>query len=77
MNEPKNTELEAKIKAYPHLEQVGARCGKVRCEFYGVHNKSGCSKFDDRRLCSKSIKTLRKNKNRSKKRSGIINWSGC
>ena len=50
------------------MDVISKRCGKSICEFYNKHNAiSGCFKFEDRTLCSISMKQRRKNKNKSKR----------
>jgi hypothetical protein len=62
------TELEEKLKQYPHLLQVSTRCGKGSCEFYDKNKPSACSMFEDRRLCALSLKQRKKVASTSKRR---------
>lgn len=58
------------------MEKISKRCGKGHsCEFYDPNNRvSGCKIFDDRKLCSKSMKQRRKAKMHSQKRGDTTNW---
>jgi len=54
--------------------KISKRCSKENCIFYDKLNKvSGCSKFNDRRKCSVSIKQRKKVADHSRKRGNTQN----
>jgi hypothetical protein len=71
---PNYKDLTMKPEQIVNYPKVSSKCGKDNCEFWDSKSQSKCNIYNDRRLCSISMKQRRNTAHRSRRRGDTTNW---